>query len=144
MAPVTWGAYIVEDQLAGGQKQDVAASLGDSKAFWTRSTASRGSSRCYAALSIEAGAKGTTTGLYLLLGSASLDLLKQSGETLAGRVSYLELEPFVVLEVGEAAADRDLLWLRDIQVVSLAWLAHMLQRTLREGHFPTPARLPLT
>jgi hypothetical protein len=32
----------------------------------------------------------------------------------------------------------------DIQVVSLAWLAHMLQRTLREGHFPTPARLPLT
>ena len=27
-------------------------------------------------------------GLYLLLGSASLDLLKQAGETLAGRVSY--------------------------------------------------------
>ena len=48
-----------------------------------------------------------TSGLYLLLGSASLDLLKQSGETLAGRVSYLELEPFDTLEVGKTAADRD-------------------------------------
>lgn len=53
-------------------------------------------------------------GLYLLLGSASLDLLKQSGETLAGRVSYLELHPLDVLEV-QAATDRqaqDRLWLR--------------------------------
>jgi len=33
-------------------------------------------------------------GLYLLLGSASMEMLKQSGETLAGRVSYLELSPF--------------------------------------------------
>lgn len=31
---------------------------------------------------------GKLSGLYLLLGSASLDLLKQSGETLAGRISY--------------------------------------------------------
>jgi hypothetical protein len=52
------------------------------------------------------------TGLYLLLGSASLDLMRQSGETLAGRVSYLELQPFDVLEVGQTAADRDRLWLR--------------------------------
>lgn len=52
------------------------------------------------------------SGLYLLLGSASLDLLKQSGETLAGRVSYLELHPFDVSEVGETAADRDRLWVR--------------------------------
>ncbi len=51
-------------------------------------------------------------GLYLLLGSASLDLMRQSGETLAGRVSYLELQPFDVLEVGATAADRDRLWLR--------------------------------
>jgi len=56
--------------------------------------------------------KGYAHGLYLLLGSASLDLLKQSGETLAGRVSYMELDPFDVMEVGRTAADRDKLWLR--------------------------------
>jgi len=57
---------------------------------------------------------GHRHGLYLLLGSASLDLLKQSGETLAGRVSFLELNPFSVLETRDHAAARDLdrLWLR--------------------------------
>lgn len=55
---------------------------------------------------------GRRSGLYLLLGSAALDLLRQSGETLAGRVSYLELHPFDVLEVGPTAAQRDDLWLR--------------------------------
>src|SRR4030067_621031 len=47
---------------------------------------------------------------YLLLGSASLDLLKQSGESLAGRIAYLELAPFNVLETGELPADH--LWVR--------------------------------
>ncbi len=60
--------------------------------------------------------KGKRDGLYLLLGSASLDLLKQSGETLAGRVSYLELSPFDVLETStnekKASVDsKDRLWL---------------------------------
>ncbi len=41
---------------------------------------------------------GLRTGRYLLLGSASLDLLKQSGETLAGRIAYFELAPFNILE----------------------------------------------
>lgn len=54
--------------------------------------------------------KGHKTGLYLLLGSASLDLLKQSGETLAGRVAYLELTPFNILETRRLPADE--LWLR--------------------------------
>lgn len=53
---------------------------------------------------------GRKTGLYLMLGSASLDLLKQAGETLAGRVAYLELTPFHVGETGADALDR--LWLR--------------------------------
>lgn len=53
---------------------------------------------------------GRRAGQYLLLGSASLDLLKQSGETLAGRIAYLELTPFHVLEVGERPLDE--LWLR--------------------------------
>lgn len=56
--------------------------------------------------------EGKGHGLYLLLGSASLDLLRQSGETLAGRVSYLELDPFDVIEVGVETPERDRLWLR--------------------------------
>ncbi len=47
---------------------------------------------------------------YLLLGSASLDLLKQSGETLAGRIAYLELTPFNIVETGLHSADD--LWVR--------------------------------
>ena len=53
---------------------------------------------------------GRRAGCYLLLGSASLDLLKQSGETLAGRIAYLELSPFHVLETGELPSDN--LWVR--------------------------------
>lgn len=58
--------------------------------------------------------QGYRNGLYLLLGSASLELLKQSGETLAGRISYLELTPFSVLEVRDALREGsfDQLWVR--------------------------------
>jgi len=54
--------------------------------------------------------KGLRTGRFLLLGSASIDLLKQSGESLAGRIAYLELAPIDGLEV--KAGDLDRLWLR--------------------------------
>lgn len=57
--------------------------------------------------------KGIRAGQFLLLGSASIELLKQSAETLAGRISYLELTPLTVAEVhagGPATADR--LWVR--------------------------------
>jgi predicted AAA+ superfamily ATPase len=53
---------------------------------------------------------GKKAGRFLLLGSASLDLLKQSGETLAGRIAYLELTPFTLLETGHLPADH--LWVR--------------------------------
>lgn len=53
---------------------------------------------------------GRRSGQYLLLGSASLDLLKQSGESLAGRVAYLELAPFNVLETQSLHIDD--LWVR--------------------------------
>ncbi len=46
---------------------------------------------------------------FLILGSASRDLLCQSSETLAGRIGYIELAPFSVHEVGAAQTDR--LWL---------------------------------
>ena len=54
--------------------------------------------------------RGAANGRYLLLGSASLDLLRQSGESLAGRIRYLELAPFSVLEPTKAPSDK--LWLR--------------------------------
>ncbi len=43
--------------------------------------------------------KGRKSGRFLLLGSASMDLLRQSGESLAGRIAYLELGPLDVLEI---------------------------------------------
>lgn len=54
--------------------------------------------------------KGLRTGRFLLLGSASIDLLKQSGESLAGRIAYTELGPIDGLEA--PAADLDKLWVR--------------------------------
>ena len=54
--------------------------------------------------------RGRRAGRFLLLGSASIDLLRQSGETLAGRIAYLELNPLDVLEIG--AGDHDTLWVR--------------------------------
>jgi predicted AAA+ superfamily ATPase len=54
--------------------------------------------------------KGRRAGRFLLLGSASLDLLRQSGESLAGRISYLEMGPIDGLEV--PAEDLSSLWNR--------------------------------
>lgn len=48
------------------------------------------------------------SGRFLLLGSGSPELLRQSSESLAGRISYLELGPLNLLEV---PADWQRLWL---------------------------------
>jgi predicted AAA+ superfamily ATPase len=45
---------------------------------------------------------------FLILGSASRDLIRQSSETLAGRIGYIEVTPFSKEEVH----NRDRLWLR--------------------------------
>lgn len=47
---------------------------------------------------------------YLILGSSSRDLIHQSSETLAGRISYLELPPFSSFEI--EASEQKKLWLR--------------------------------
>jgi predicted AAA+ superfamily ATPase len=54
---------------------------------------------------------GRRTGRFLLLGSASLELMRQS-ETLAGRIAYVEMAPFDVLEIVEAGNEIPALWLR--------------------------------
>ncbi len=56
---------------------------------------------------------GAASGQFLLLGSASIELLAQSSETLAGRLAYVELVPLVLTELPEAeAAKPGALWLR--------------------------------
>lgn len=54
--------------------------------------------------------RGRRSGRFLLLGSASPALLRQSAETLAGRIAYLELNPLDVQEVGVDEAEK--LWVR--------------------------------
>jgi len=60
-------------------------------------------------------------GRFLLLGSASGELLRQSGESLAGRVSYLELTPFLAAELSLDLAGLQSLWLRG--GFPMSWLA---------------------
>ena len=54
--------------------------------------------------------RGKGTGRFLILGSASIDLLKQSSESLAGRIAYVELAPLDVQEV--ESGNREDLWIR--------------------------------
>lgn len=54
--------------------------------------------------------RGRKTGRFLLLGSASIDVLRQSGESLAGRIAYVEMAPIDATEV--PPADHRRLWVR--------------------------------
>ena len=53
---------------------------------------------------------GLKTGRFLLLGSASMELIRQSGECLAGRIAYRELPPLTVAET--PSTRHSALWLR--------------------------------
>jgi uncharacterized protein len=59
---------------------------------------------------------------FLVLGSASPELLQQSAETLAGRIAYHELSGFTLGEIG--AKDQERLWLRG--GFPRSYLAHSL------------------
>lgn len=86
--------------------------------------------------------RGRGNGRFLLLGSASIELLKQASESLAGRIRYLELSP---VHAGEAGADRlDALWLRggfpdsllaSSDAASLRWRSDFI-RTYLERDIP--------
>ena len=57
--------------------------------------------------------QGKGNGQFLILGSASIDLLKQASESLAGRINYLELQGFSVFETAKhEKTSFDRLWLR--------------------------------
>jgi uncharacterized protein len=86
--------------------------------------------------------QGRTAGRFLLLGSAGIDLLAQSGETLAGRIGFVELAPFDITEVGAGELDR--LWVRGgfpesflapEEAVSMRWRQDFI-RTYLERDIP--------
>jgi predicted AAA+ superfamily ATPase len=56
--------------------------------------------------------KSKGVGRFLILGSASIDLLRQSGESLAGRIAYVNLTPLTALEVDAQRPRLEQLWLR--------------------------------
>lgn len=79
---------------------------------------------------------------FLVLGSASGDLLRQTSESLAGRVEQIRIGGFSLAELGPDA--EQLLWLRggfplsylaDSETDSLAWRKNFIQ-TLLERDFP--------
>lgn len=84
--------------------------------------------------SIQAGKR---PGQFLLLGSASIDLLRQSSESLAGRIATMELSPLNIAEVG---ADKlQALWVRggfprsflaDSEEESVIWRSQFIQTYL--------------
>ncbi len=53
---------------------------------------------------------GELAGHFLILGSASMDLMRQSGESLAGRIGYLALDPLDIREIVPDESTR--LWVR--------------------------------
>jgi hypothetical protein len=58
---------------------------------------------------------GEPAGHFLLLGSASAELIQKSSESLAGRIRYIELTPFTVLELHENLKENfplEKLWIR--------------------------------
>jgi hypothetical protein len=94
-------------------------------------------------------------GQFIILGSASPDLIKQSSETLAGRISYFELTPFVLKEVSEDHHLKTLrkLWLRggfprsylaSNEKESFEWrldfIRTFLERDIPQLGFRTPAK----
>lgn len=93
--------------------------------------------------------KGLLTSRFLLLGSATGELLRQSSESLAGRIAYLELPPFQPLEL--MADEQDQLWLRggfpssflaSSQPKSMAWRQNLINTYLQRDIPAYGTRIP--
>lgn len=88
--------------------------------------------------------QGRGTGRFLILGSASRDLLRQSSESLAGRIAYTEMGGFDALEIGDVGEDRERLFVRggfpgsflaDSDTASFEWRQSFI-RTYLERDMP--------
>ena len=93
--------------------------------------------------------RGKANGRFLLLGSAAMDLLKQTGESLAGRISYLELGPFDALEIDPIAIET--LWVRggfprsflaESDDLSMEWRRHFIRTYLERDVPQFGSRIP--
>jgi predicted AAA+ superfamily ATPase len=94
--------------------------------------------------------RGKKFGRFLLLGSASAELLQQS-ETLAGRIAYIEMSPFNVLET--PVARRNQLWVRggfpesflaDDESRSMIWRQDFIRTYLERDIPQLGPRIPAT
>ena len=95
--------------------------------------------------------RGYRTGRFLMLGSASMDLLRQSGESLAGRVEYVDMGPLNASEVGPEQRGLHELWMRggfpDSLLArdgrdSLAWRKNFIRTYLERDIAQFAARVP--
>lgn len=94
--------------------------------------------------------KGNKSGQFLFLGSASIDLLQQSSESLAGRIAYLELQPIDILEYAADNQDKvNTLWLRGgfpesllAEKDSLAWRTDFIKTYLERDIPQLGPRIP--
>ena len=78
-------------------------------------------------------------GQFLILGSASPDLIKQSSESLAGRITYLELTPFLFNEITQKNKTQEFDFITGLKVHEHAKLTTILgyasSNLLTEGKF---------
>lgn len=56
--------------------------------------------------------QGQRHGRFLMLGSAAIELLRQSGESLAGRIAYVDMTPLHSIEIEPDGESLNRLWLR--------------------------------
>ncbi len=96
--------------------------------------------------------QGNPSGHYLVLGSSSLELLRQSSESLAGRITYIELSPFTVSELEHNESfELEKHWLRGgfprsylakSDEVSLQWRENFIRTYLERDIPQLGLRLP--
>lgn len=96
--------------------------------------------------------EGREAAQFLILGSASMDLLRQSSESLAGRISYIEMTSLNILETGIEQSAIQKLWFRggfprsflakDAEA-AMEWLENLiktyLERDIPQIGFQVPA-----
>ncbi len=98
--------------------------------------------------------QGHKTGQFLILGSASLDLLKQASESLAGRIAYKELPGLTVTEIrASETGEQNTLWLRGgfpdsflakTDPASLRWRLNFINTYLERDVPQLGPRIPAT
>ena len=99
----------------------------------------------------ERRAAGERFGQFLLLGSACLDLIQKTSETLAGRVAYIELGPIMLDDAAGAGFSTDDLWQRGgfpdsltarSDAASFAWRKNFIRSYLERDVPMFAPRLP--